>query len=139
PSTDGRYINYCPDGWSYYKLGCFKYFRDPLTWDEAERRCQATQKGAHLAWVEEPREAGTLRRAISYYQRVESVWIGLQRDRESQTWQWTNGNKYSLASGIPGNSARGGACAMLTHQSSFTLWSSAECSREHPYVCKFYP
>lgn len=36
PQTDGRYINYCPDGWSYYGLSCFKYFSEPQTWDEAE-------------------------------------------------------------------------------------------------------
>nr|XP_009488491.1 PREDICTED: regenerating islet-derived protein 4 [Pelecanus crispus] len=31
-----RYINYCPEGWSYYKLSCFRYFRQLLSWDEAE-------------------------------------------------------------------------------------------------------
>lgn len=38
PQTDGRYISYCPDGWSYYKLSCFKYFIEPRTWEEAEVR-----------------------------------------------------------------------------------------------------
>ncbi|NXY24940.1 REG4 protein, partial [Atrichornis clamosus] len=165
PSTGGRYINYCPDGWSYYKLSCFKYFRDPLTWDEAERQCQAIQDGAHLAWVEEHNEANTLRKAISYYQRVQSVWIGLQHSKQvrcgqqgvrgpgrqqghasetpppaqRQAWQWTSGNNYSGASGLPGNGARGGSCALLTHQSGFSLWSSADCSQKRHYICKFYP
>ncbi|NWV33749.1 REG4 protein, partial [Grantiella picta] len=137
--TDGRYINYCPNGWYYYKLSCFKYFRNSLTWDEAERQCQAVQERAHLAWVEEAREAVILGRAISYYQRVEPVWIGLQQSKESQAWQWTSGNDYSVASGVSGNGARGGSCAVLTHHSGFSLWSSADCSQKHPYVCKFYP
>ncbi|NWV10861.1 REG4 protein, partial [Ptilonorhynchus violaceus] len=139
PSTAGRYINYCPDGWYYYKLSCFKYFRDPQTWDEAERQCQAVQDGAHLAWVEEHQEAATLRKAISYYQRVRSVWIGLQHGKENEAWQWTSGKDYSVASGLPGNGARGGSCAMLTYHSGFTVWSSADCTQKHHYVCKFYP
>uniref|UniRef100_A0A8C0TXY8 C-type lectin domain-containing protein n=1 Tax=Cyanistes caeruleus TaxID=156563 RepID=A0A8C0TXY8_CYACU len=68
---------YCPEGWSYYKLSCFKYFPEPRTWDEAESRCQDVKGGAHLAWVEDSHEAATLQRAISYYQRVQPVWIGL--------------------------------------------------------------
>ncbi|NWZ40790.1 REG4 protein, partial [Brachypodius atriceps] len=164
PHTDGRYISYCPDGWYYYKLSCFKYFTDSRTWDEAESQCQEVKEGAHLAWVEDSREAATLRRAISYYQRVQPVWIGLQKTKEvrcgrqgwwglgdsramllnpplpaqSQVWQWTTGKGYS-ASEIPGNGAQGGSCAMLTHHSVFSVWSSAECSRKHHYICKFYP
>ncbi|NXJ21364.1 REG4 protein, partial [Dicrurus megarhynchus] len=139
PQTDGRYINYCPDGWSYYKLSCFKYFSEPRTWDEAESQCQDVKKGAHLAWVEDPYEGFTLARAISYYQRVQPVWIGLQRSKESQAWQWTNGNNYSVATGMPGNGARGGRCAMLTHQSGFSTWSGGDCSQKYHYICKFYP
>uniref|UniRef100_A0A8C9MT13 Uncharacterized protein n=1 Tax=Serinus canaria TaxID=9135 RepID=A0A8C9MT13_SERCA len=53
------YISYCPDGWSYYKLSC-----------------------AHLAWVEDAHEAATLQITISYHQRVQPVWIGLQKSKE---------------------------------------------------------
>ncbi|XP_066049174.1 regenerating islet-derived protein 4 [Chamaea fasciata] len=137
--VDGRYINYCPDGWSYYKLSCFKYFTEPRTWDEAESQCQDLKKGAHLAWVEDSREAATLRKAISYYQRVQPVWIGLLKSEESQVWQWTTGKGYSAAGEIPGNGARGGSCATLTHHSVFSVWASADCSGKHPYICKFYP
>ncbi|NXI77609.1 REG4 protein, partial [Rhipidura dahli] len=139
PQTDGRYINYCPDGWYYYRLSCFKYFPDPRTWDDAERQCQDIQKGAHLAWVEDHFEGLTLARAVSYYQRVQPVWIGLQRSKESQAWQWTSGSNYSIATGMPGNGARGGGCATLTHESGFSTWSSADCSQKLHYICKFYP
>ncbi|NWU05477.1 REG4 protein, partial [Cephalopterus ornatus] len=139
PPAAGRHINYCPDGWSYYKLNCFKYFSDARTWDEAERQCQAIQDGAHLAWVEEQKEAITLREAISYYQRVQPVWLGLHYSEESQAWKWTGGDTYSVASGLPGNGARAGKCGMLTHQSSFSLWSSANCAQKHHYICKFTP
>ncbi|CAN8217997.1 unnamed protein product [Coccothraustes coccothraustes] len=137
--AEGRYINYCPDGWSYYKLSCFKYFPEPRSWDEAESRCQDVKKGAHLAWVEDAREAATLRRTISYHQRVQPVWIGLQKSKESQAWQWTSGKDYSATSELPGNGAHGGSCAVLTHHSGFSVWSSADCSRQHHYLCKFYP
>lgn len=36
---------------------------------------------------------------------------------QSQVWQWTTGKGYSASSEIPGNGARGGSCAMLTHHS----------------------
>uniref|UniRef100_U3JM75 Uncharacterized protein n=1 Tax=Ficedula albicollis TaxID=59894 RepID=U3JM75_FICAL len=86
-----RYINYCPPGWSYYKLSCFNYFPEPLTWEDAEE----IQKGAHLAWVENAQEAGTLQKVISHYQRVQPVWIGLQKNKEVrcglQGWWGTAG------------------------------------------------
>ncbi|KAI1236544.1 hypothetical protein IHE44_0014794 [Lamprotornis superbus] len=137
--VDGRYISYCPNGWSYYKLSCFKYFTESRSWDEAESRCEDVQKGAHLAWVENAQEAATLRRTISYYQRVQPVWIGLQKNKESQAWKWTSGKEYSVASEVPGNGGPGGNCAALTHHSGFSVWSSAECSRKHHFICKFYP
>ncbi|KAM7014106.1 regenerating islet-derived protein 4 [Passerculus sandwichensis] len=136
---EGRYIGYCPDGWSYFYLSCFKYFSEPLSWDEAERRCQDVQKGAHLAWVENAHEAATLRRTASYHQRVQPVWIGLQKNKQSQAWQWTNGEDYGTAGEVPGNGARGGSCAALTHDSDFSVWSSADCSQQHHFICKFYP
>ncbi|XP_032923682.1 regenerating islet-derived protein 4 isoform X2 [Catharus ustulatus] len=135
----GRYIGYCPPGWSYFYLSCLKYFSEPLSWDEAESRCEGFQEGAHLAWVENIHEAVTLRKVISYYQQVQPVWIGLQKNKESQTWQWSNGKEYRTDNEMPGNGARGGSCAALTHNSDFSVWSSDECSGKHPYVCKFYP
>ncbi|NWU97636.1 REG4 protein, partial [Upupa epops] len=133
-----RRIDYCPQGWNYYKLSCFKYFRQPKSWDEAERHCQTTHSGAHLAWVEEPREAHTLRQVISFYQRVHPVWLGLHYGQESQTWQWASGNKYSIShSGLAGNGAQGGTCGVLTHTSGFTVWSSTSCEEPHHYICKF--
>ncbi|NXN85411.1 REG4 protein, partial [Bombycilla garrulus] len=140
PQTDGRYINYCPDGWYYYKLSCFKYFSEPRTWEEAESQCQDVKEGAHLAWVEDAQEAATLQKTISYYQCVQPVWIGLQKSTEvRQAWQWTSGKDYSATSEIPGNGAQGGSCAMLTHHSSFSVWSSGNCSQQYHYICKFYP
>ncbi|XP_068272850.1 regenerating islet-derived protein 4 [Nyctibius grandis] len=135
-----RYITYCPEGWSYYKLSCFRYFPQLRSWDEAKRQCQASHPSAHLAWVEEPREAATLQRVISYYQRVQPVWLGLRYRRESRAWQWASGNKYSATrSGLAGSGAHGGTCGMLTHLSGFTLWSSADCAQQHHYICKFTP
>ncbi|XP_061200718.1 regenerating islet-derived protein 4 [Neopsephotus bourkii] len=134
-----RYIDYCPKGWYYYKLSCFKYFSQLQSWDEAERQCQASSAGAHLAWVEEPQEAATLQRVISYYQRVQPVWLGLRYEQQSQAWQWATGDKYSITSGLPGNGALWGTCGTLTHLSGFTLWSSTDCAQQHPYICKFTP
>ncbi|XP_064004359.1 regenerating islet-derived protein 4 [Pogoniulus pusillus] len=134
-----RHIDYCPQGWSYYKSSCFKYFSQPQTWDEAERHCQASYTGAHLAWVEEPREAATLKRVISYYQRVQPVWLGLHYGHESQAWQWASGARYSTSNGLAGNGAQGGTCGVLTHLSGFTVWSSTDCAQKHHYICKFTP
>uniref|UniRef100_A0A8C8A5P6 C-type lectin domain-containing protein n=1 Tax=Otus sunia TaxID=257818 RepID=A0A8C8A5P6_9STRI len=111
-----RPADYCPKGWSYYKLSCFRYFRQVRSWDEAERQCQASHASAHLAWVEEPREAATLRKVISYYQRIQPVWVGLRYGHEVRrgAWQWATGDKYSSTSGLAGNGAHGGDCGVLT-------------------------
>ncbi|NXL43539.1 REG4 protein, partial [Podilymbus podiceps] len=139
PSAGSRFIDYCPKGWSYYRLSCFRYFRQLQSWDEAEKQCQARHASAHLAWVEEPREAATLQKVISYYQRVRPVWFGLRYRHESQTWQWTSGDNYNATSGLARNSAHEGTCGMLTHLNGFTLWSSDDCTQKHHYICKFTP
>uniref|UniRef100_A0A8C4J0Z5 Rerating family member 4 n=1 Tax=Dromaius novaehollandiae TaxID=8790 RepID=A0A8C4J0Z5_DRONO len=118
-----RYLLHCPKGWSYYKLSCFKYFRQLQSWDEAEAQCQASEPGAHLAWVEEPREAATLRKVVSYYQRSQPVWIGL-RATQDQAWRWANGANYTEDSGLPG-SGGDGTCAMLPY-------TTGECPPPHP-------
>ncbi|KAM6129051.1 regenerating islet-derived protein 4 [Phoenicopterus ruber ruber] len=134
-----RYIDYCPEGWYYYKVSCFKYFHRFQSWDEAERQCQASHAGAHLAWVEEPREAATLQKVISYYQRVQPVWLGLRYGHGSRAWQWVSGDKYNVTSGLAGNGAHGGTCGMLTHLSGFTLCPAPDCTQQHHYICKFIP
>ncbi|NXV76662.1 REG4 protein, partial [Atlantisia rogersi] len=139
PSAGARYIDYCPKGWSYYKLSCIKYFHQLQTWDGAERQCQASHTDAHLAWIEEPKEADTLRKVISYYQRVQSVWLGLRYGHKMRAWQWASGIPYSISSGLDGNGARGGSCGVLTHLSGFTVWSSADCNQQHHFICKFTP
>ncbi|NXE04174.1 REG4 protein, partial [Lophotis ruficrista] len=137
PSAGARSIGYCPEGWSYYKLNCFKYFRELLSWEEAERQCQASHADAHLAWVEDSKEAATLQEVITYYQRVQPVWLGLHYGRESQAWQWPSGDKYRATSGLAGSGAHRGTCAMLTPKTNFSQWSSANCARQHHYICKF--
>ncbi|OPJ77144.1 regenerating islet-derived protein 4 [Patagioenas fasciata] len=138
-TTGARSIGYCPKGWSYLRLSCFRYFRQPQSWDEAERQCQASHAGAHLFWVEGPWEAATLQKVISYYQRGHSVWLGLHYSQESQSWQWVSGDEYSATSGLARNGAQEGNCGMLTHSSGFILWSSANCTHQHHYICKFTP
>ncbi|XP_075280252.1 regenerating islet-derived protein 4 [Opisthocomus hoazin] len=137
--ADAMYIDYCPAGWNYYKLSCFKYFSQLRSWDEAERQCQTVHATAHLAWVEELQEAATLRKVISYYQRRQFVWLGLRYGGESQAWEWVTGDKYNVTSGLAEDGAHGGTCGLLSHLSDFTLWSSADCAQQYPYICKFTP
>ncbi|XP_013045555.1 regenerating islet-derived protein 4 isoform X1 [Anser cygnoides] len=134
-----RFLLNCPKGWSYYKSSCFRYFRQLRTWDEAEAQCQSSHSGAHLVWVEEPKEAATLRKVISYYQRSQPVWLGLYHQQQSKSWRWTNGVEYDDSSKLPGNGAQGGDCALLTQTSGFSVWSSADCKRRHHFICKFTP
>ncbi|NXY92028.1 REG4 protein, partial [Alcedo cyanopectus] len=109
-------------------------------WFSPQSQCQASHAGGHLAWVDEPQEATTLQKVISYYQRVQPVWLGLRYGHEIQAWQWASGNKYSISSsGLVGNGGHGGSCGVLTHLSGFTLWTSAHCSQKHHYICKFIP
>lgn len=51
-----------------------------------QAQCQSSYSGAHLVWVEEPKEAVTLRRVISYYQRSQPVWFGLQLQQVRGRW-----------------------------------------------------
>ncbi|XP_062437908.1 regenerating islet-derived protein 4 [Rhea pennata] len=138
-SRGARYLLHCPTGWSYYKLSCFKYFRQLRSWDEAEAQCQASQPGAHLAWLEEPSEVATMRKLVSFYQRTQPFWIGLRWAQQDQAWRWTSGAEHSEASGLPWSGAGGGACAMLPHVGGFSQWAGADCAQRHHFLCKLTP
>ncbi|NWI09149.1 REG4 protein, partial [Crypturellus soui] len=130
--TDARALLHCPPGWSYYKLSCFKHFTELRSWDEAEAQCQASHPGAHLAWVQELREATTMRKVLSYYQRTQPVWIGLRLGHQGQGWRWVNGVEYSGASGIPRRGAGSGTCAALPNV-------GGECVPQRPAATSYRP
>lgn len=77
PSTGTRYINYCPRGWSYYKLNCFKYFRQLRSWDEAEVSPMdyAQGRGPPASWGC-PGTDGCPRRASARPATLVPTWLG---------------------------------------------------------------
>lgn len=60
-----------------------------------QAQCQNSYSGAHLAWVEEPKEAATLSRVIMYYQRTQPVWLGLHylRQVRGRGYPWGRGQR----------------------------------------------
>ncbi|XP_029804894.1 regenerating islet-derived protein 4 [Suricata suricatta] len=67
----------CAAGWFYYKSNCYGYFRKLRTWFQAEFECQSYRHGAHLASLQNAKEASIIANYISDYQKTKSVWIGL--------------------------------------------------------------
>ncbi|GAB5575441.1 regenerating islet-derived protein 4 [Prionailurus iriomotensis] len=100
----------CAAGWFYYKSNCYGYFRKLRTWSEAEDsinmdgagdicpdpryECQLYGNGAHLASLQNAKEANTVAKYISGYQKTKPVWIGLHDPQKSQKWQWIDGAFY---------------------------------------------
>ncbi|XP_049472436.1 regenerating islet-derived protein 4 [Panthera uncia] len=127
----------CAAGWFYYKSNCYGYFRKLRTWSEAEYECQLYGNGAHLASLQNAKEANIVAKYISGYQKTKPVWIGLHDPQKSQKWQWIDGAFY-LYKKLSAKSARGNKyCVEMNSREDFLTWRSNKCSTHQHFLCKY--
>uniref|UniRef100_A0A8C0L832 Regenerating islet-derived protein 4-like n=1 Tax=Canis lupus dingo TaxID=286419 RepID=A0A8C0L832_CANLU len=84
----------CAPGWFYYKSNCYGYFWKLKNWSEAELECQLYGNGAHLASLQNIKEANMVAKYIRGFQINQPVWIGLHDPQKRQQWQWIDGALY---------------------------------------------
>uniref|UniRef100_A0A3B4DBM1 C-type lectin domain-containing protein n=1 Tax=Pygocentrus nattereri TaxID=42514 RepID=A0A3B4DBM1_PYGNA len=82
----------CPSEWSAHGSRCFKVFKSPLQWIDAEIEC--LKHGANLASVHNNEENAFLKNLIK--QATGSAikpWLGGHDSVAEGKWLWTDGSK----------------------------------------------
>ncbi|XP_033053315.1 regenerating islet-derived protein 4 [Trachypithecus francoisi] len=129
----------CGPGWFYHKSNCYGYFRKLRNWSDAELECQFYENGTHLASILNVKEASTIAKYVSGYQRSQPVWIGLHDPQKRQRWQWIDGAMYLYRSWSGKSMGGNKHCAEMSSNNNFLTWSSNECNKRQHFLCKYRP
>nr|XP_006821766.1 PREDICTED: uncharacterized protein LOC102805134 [Saccoglossus kowalevskii] len=145
-------IGDCPDNdWSYYNDKCYVFIQEdkPLTWNQAEHRCDQRNKGSHLISIGDRKEMIFIHTMLTtkWLSELPQIYIGLtDREREG-TYRWSDGSPLSYADwGLNEYGTQqpsGGSyenCAMidLSNYYSTSHWQDVPCASDKlsQYICK---
>ncbi|KAI8502677.1 hypothetical protein Bbelb_193790 [Branchiostoma belcheri] len=92
----------CPADWSKYNNHCYKLMTDKVGWYEAKKRC--AKHGASLASVKDADENNFITGLIlnAPVGDIPSVWLGLNKNKQSGRWKWTDGSRVGYNNWAPG-------------------------------------
>ncbi|XP_059581493.1 C-type lectin lectoxin-Thr1-like [Alligator mississippiensis] len=140
PGLEGTKTQVCPNGWLHFRHKCYGYFKETMTWANAEVECQNYRPGAHLVSILNEAETNVLARYISTNSPAGNVWIGLHDACRNRKWQWTDSsisNYKAWAPGEPNNWKGNERCAELLASSGYKLWNDVSCKISRGFICKY--
>ncbi|KAM5294080.1 regenerating islet-derived protein 4 isoform 1-T2 [Glossophaga mutica] len=132
-------LHNCPTGWFYHKFSCYGYFQKLRNWSDAELECQSFGNGAHLATIQDSKEAEVIAKYIRGYQRNLSVWIGLHDPQKNQQWRWADGTSFSFKTWSGRSAGASKHCAEISPKDDFLTWDGNECNKHQHFLCKYQP
>uniref|UniRef100_A0A2D4MVW0 C-type lectin domain-containing protein n=2 Tax=Micrurus TaxID=8634 RepID=A0A2D4MVW0_9SAUR len=130
----------CPKHWYMFEDFCYGFFKEKLTWNEAESECATYGKDGHLASIHSEREMAFLSSALlmNYAERFR-IWIGLYKLPGGKTrfrWQdHSRGEYIPWAPHQPSNCKQNQNCVEL-YATDYKHWNDQFCDVEQPYLCK---
>ncbi|CAB3999160.1 macrophage mannose receptor 1-like [Paramuricea clavata] len=126
----------CEPGWKHFKDGCYKYFDETKTWEDALDSCQSME--AKLAVIEDSEENEFV---SSLLESGEGGWIGLNDRRTESEYIWNNdlhdeNHYFSWAENEPSNT--NGKCNIencVEMKYPNLKWNDMVCNGYNSYVC----
>ena len=139
----------CPPYWSISGDNCLRYFKNPVTWEEAQSTCSrfascSTGASATLLKITEK----TLNDRLNIFLGLKSdpisnVWIGMNDMLIEGQYVWADGTPSTqypyknFAPGEPnGNSMNGQPADCFQRNGQTGAWSDEACLQTAPFVCQ---
>ncbi|XP_007252805.3 macrophage mannose receptor 1 [Astyanax mexicanus] len=126
----------CPSDYVSWYKNCYKLVSEHKSWADAEAAC--VKEGGHLASVDMSYDQAFISGAIQ--QERTDAWIGLKRNEETSTYQWTDGWPVFYTHWGPGEPTihKGEGCVSMHGRSHFIqgTWNDTACDVAKPYICK---
>nr|XP_028603641.1 C-type lectin Cal-like [Podarcis muralis] len=131
----------CPEDWFSFSRFCYKYHKNPESWNRAEAKCQAYGPEVHLATIASREEMAVVTKELAKrVQPKHQVWIGMHRMKSGKfpRWRWTDfstANYMPWAVGEP-HAQEKEHCVAL-HAENLALWTDNMCEEKFPFLCRF--
>ncbi|XP_044157050.1 FRAS1-related extracellular matrix protein 1-like [Bufo gargarizans] len=123
----------CPAGWSLHQKSCYYLSaHQKSTWEDAERRCAQTD-GSHMTSV--PSEAAM--KWLWKFADKKPFWIGLRRAGDPSSWQWTDGQPWTLSNFKKTESRLRESAENCVLVGRRREWQISGCGQRHRYICSF--
>ncbi|XP_030327923.1 struthiocalcin-2-like [Strigops habroptila] len=144
PRLRGQDAAACARGWVSFQDGCYRVFREELSWTRAEAFCRRFGAEGHLASVHSAAEHRAIAAMLGHRDSDEddedgdsgSLWIGLHHPAGSHRWHWSDSSELDYGSWHQAPAAGRRTCAALRDMGDLRPWFSDSCTDRKPFVCK---
>ncbi|XP_059842828.1 alpha-N-acetylgalactosamine-specific lectin-like [Hypanus sabinus] len=137
--TQGR----CDENWFYFVdlKSCFRYYSNPMTWNEAEDFCNRYTHYGNLATVTSDRHNKFISKVITYVDKKNpTTWIGLNDIWEEGNFTWSDGTSYTYrnwAKSEPSDRQSSENCVQIHFFSGSEKWNDSKCDWKLGFVCSY--
>ncbi|XP_030908399.2 macrophage mannose receptor 1 [Melopsittacus undulatus] len=127
----------CPRDWVAYAGHCYRIYRTPKIWKEAQSSCR--KEDGELASIHNVEEYSFTVSQLGYKQEDE-LWIGLNDLRVQMYFEWSDGTPVTYTKwhhGEPTHTLNEADCIVMKGEDG--SWADSACEKKLGYVCKRKP
>ncbi|XP_017320619.3 phosphatidylinositol phosphatase PTPRQ isoform X1 [Ictalurus punctatus] len=128
----------CPVGWVASGWNCFLVRQDVRTWSEAQRVCESTGSGVHLASMKMDTDFLSVSAELQSHNHLLLLWTSLNDRGEEGHLCWADGSAYNLSVAVIASlSANQTDCFALQKNATGPgyFFTSLPCDVQLPYLC----
>uniref|UniRef100_A0A8B9GDH7 MRC1 protein n=1 Tax=Amazona collaria TaxID=241587 RepID=A0A8B9GDH7_9PSIT len=127
----------CPRDWVAYAGHCYRIYRTPKIWKEAQSSCR--KEDGELASIHNIEEYSFTVSQLGYKPEDE-LWIGLNDLRVQMYFEWSDGTPVTYTKwhhGEPTHTLNEADCIVMKGEDG--SWADSACEKKLGYVCKRKP
>ncbi|KAK2531290.1 macrophage mannose receptor 1 [Columba livia] len=127
----------CPRGWVAYAGHCYRIYRTPKIWKEAQSSCR--KEDGDLASIHNIEEYSFTVSQLGY-KPDDELWIGLNDFRVPMYFEWSDGTPVTYTKwhhGEPTHTRNKADCVIIKGEDG--SWADSPCETKLGYVCKRKP
>uniref|UniRef100_A0A672TQU4 Mannose receptor C-type 1 n=1 Tax=Strigops habroptila TaxID=2489341 RepID=A0A672TQU4_STRHB len=137
-SLDSSIIPFkCPREWAAYAGHCYRIYRTPKIWKEAQSSCR--KEDGELASIHNIEEYSFTVSQLGY-KPDDELWIGLNDLRVQMYFEWSDGTPVTYTKwhhGEPTHTLNEADCIVMKGEDG--SWADSACEKKLGYVCKRKP
>ncbi|NXT10999.1 MRC1 protein, partial [Prunella fulvescens] len=135
-SGDSKHIK-CPRDWVPYAGHCYRIYRTPKIWKEAQSSCR--KEDGELASIHNIEEYSFTVSQLGY-KPDDELWIGLNDFRIQMYFEWSDGTPVTYTKwhhGEPTHTWNKADCVLMKGEDG--SWTDSACEMKFGYICKRKP